>query len=410
MMTSLYKNYCSYINYLDKKINSRRRGRTVKLFLAKILFTVIPLACRLFKKHSVEKCSVDFLFYFSCEANRDRFQGIITTLKSSGYTVSEDRRLSVLEAVKTGRIGAIPLSIPPKICIPYSEASYLKEVYDPKVVVLVDTRELLGSMLKRLYGQIVVNISHSLPEATWEFSNIDFSYFFFFGQSSIDRLKGYEGLFGDTKAVVVGSPFIYQSESRNSNRASDGAILFFGSSYPERVKDDLIFSRDIFIQYVYKNPEMQFIVRPHPLDNSGFWQECADKTQNLRISPIERYLDSEIEGVSLCLAAWSNGLLEATIMGCPVVAIDRTDMAKNYLQLGDYFPIAGSIEELSESILLVLRNYEEYTKRCAVYSRYHVSYPGKSQQIISAKLQEVFSGEVFIDEKITGCRWQLDPV
>ena len=95
---------------------------------------------------------------------------------------------------------------------------------------------------------------------------------------------------------------------------------------------------------------------------------------------------------SVAVSAWSNALVVATWLGCPIISIDRTNYARNNLDIDEYFPVVEDVDTFSNAISLINNNNQVYMERCKEFSRYHFGDCNNVNKIMSRNLIRIIQG------------------
>lgn len=357
-------------------------------FVALFFMGLFLSLLRLFKK----KEPVDFYFIIGCDFDKNNLRDVIRRLRGEGYTVKLDLYNQNRDRVRALSFGYVPWNIPCYLARDYSVASYIS-YFSPKVVVFIDNIDFKSTILRHRYKIKTVNIAHGVRINDWDHSYIDFDYYFVFGQSSVNHMKKNENLFGNTRAVITGSYYVdhiprVKFEKEKNIKLT---ILFLSQWLHPRVKEDLNFTRLILLSYAQLNPLIKIIIKLHPLEVGGKWKQVT-AMQNVEVLKDSVSLEKAIEMSDISVSSWSNAMVVATWMGCPIISIDRTSYARNNLDLDEYFPLVSNVEDFSKAVDMINNNQKRYENKCRVFSKYHFSDIDSGSPKIAEYLSKIIQG------------------
>jgi len=342
------------------------------------------------------KKTVDFYFLFGCEFDKSNMSGVINFLENKGYKVKVDLYSKSIDRIFSLAFGYIPWNIPCYLARDYSIASYINN-FSPKLVVFIDNIEFKSTILRHVYHIKTLNIAHGVRINDWDHSYIDFDYYFVFGESSLNHMRKNKNLFGSTKAVITGSYFVDGIVSNRDLQKKNTCftVLFLSQWLHPRVAADLSFSRDILLSYAKINSSIKIVIKLHPLEDENQkneWNKIIAGLVNVEILEHNVSLKDAIEMSSVAVSAWSNALVVATWLGCPIISIDRTNYARNNLDIDEYFPVVEDVDTFSNAIYLIKNNNQVYMERCKEFSRYHFGDCNNVNKIMSRNLIRIIQG------------------
>jgi len=390
--------YKKYKILFEKKLSNYKQSET-KLFIKNILIRTVGILGTISRKLSKRK-KVDVLFLLNSEQTHKRIKPIINYVNNE-LTVEVSIRNNIISNIKKFRLGMVPFNIPIELIADYSEAKYYSEIYEPKIIVMIENESLLSSYLKNLTDAKTINVAHGVRTNLIEHSNIDYDYYLIFGKSSLKHLKNNPYLFGTTTPIITGSPFLgaYKIDKKINHERKN--IIYLAQYENSRVRDHLHFSNEIFIKFAKRNPNKPCIIKPHPLDDNQTWKMRTKGIKNVAILNKESNILNAINSAYVSVIAWSNAALESALIECPIIAIDRSGLANNNLDISDYFPVVKDVIEFENALLDIEKNHEKYKEVCKRFVDYHLGNIENSQKKIAETIVGIFNNTCVHLETIT---------
>jgi len=343
---------------------------------------------------------IDILFILNCNKTNERIRPIIEYINEA-LDIEVEIRRNILKNIISLKLGIIPLNIPVLLTDEYSEARYYSEIYDPKVIVLLENESILSSFLKHFTHAKIVNIAHGVRTNLVEHSNINYDYYLIYGKSSLVHMKNNPYLFGNTVPVITGSPFIKNVTKKCNENYKIQSVIYFSQYQNKRVKDYLSFSNNIFIKFAIKNPYVKCIVKPHPLENTDYWLNLVKGIHNIQIVDSKVDIFDILKPGVVSVVAWSNAALESALVNCPIISIDGSGFADNNLDISKYFPVVTSVSEFECALDAIQKNYLEYQEVCKKFVNYHLGYTNDSYIKVAETIINILKGEYLSHYSLT---------
>jgi hypothetical protein len=384
--------FISYKRYLQSNYSSGFLKKPVFLFF---ITSIIRLAgvIRSIYFQLKRKKQVDILFLMGCREDAIRVMPIVNILDDNGIETGVEIRASRLSGLKRLAFGFVPFKVPSELVLDYAEAAYYAGTYNASAIAMMENSCLYPSFLKELMVTKTVNIAHGVRVNAWEHSYIDFDYYLLFGESSIKHLQENRYLFGSTRALLTGSPFVDKRLASVTPTCNGGHIVYFSQYQNPLVKNDILFSHDLFKGFVDKHPEVKFVIKLHPLEDETYWVANTSHFDNVEIVAGVSNIHEVLSGAFCSIVAWSNCAVESAIAKCPVIAIDQSGYANKYLEISDYFPVVDSIDDLETASVEIKDSYQLYQVKCQEFAEYHMNHAENAQQIIAGTLTEILTAE-----------------
>lgn len=383
----LLKRFASYRDFIQEHDSSILRSefqstiQSLSIRIIGILFSFV----RLF----IKPCKCDFLFLFFSEVDKSALDGVIEKIQKSNKSVKIEVFSSKLDRLKKLAFGFVPYNVPYRLCGTFSFARFIREKYNPSMVVLIEDYALYPSVLRHAYGFKLANIAHGVLANDWDHSYIDYNYYLIFGESSLNHMQLNNNLFGSTEAIITGTYYLKGFSKVGAICVTGGVIIYLSQYLNPRVRDHLEYSDSVMIAYAVANPGKKIIIKLHPLEDDEVWIHQTSHIKNITILPQRMPVSEAIKGVSIAVSAWSNSLVEAAACGCPVISIDRTNYSRNALDIDSYFPIVSDVSGFSAAVDLICENYKRYVAKARGFSGYHLHNIGCGESEISLRLMDL---------------------
>jgi hypothetical protein len=305
-------------------------------------------------------------------------------------------------------------------------AQYLVKKYTPKIVCSFtgSAASFIRELLHEQTGGKNIYLSHSvIPPAISYYTNFDYDYSFFFGQSSLNSVLSNSVHIGNTKVVLTGSPFIIQDFELPPNREKKN-ILFFSTwllSFPESgpEKTVLLKNTEMIMQWAQLHPEFHLYVKLHPLERPEFMTNLTQGIPNITVLDKKISMLDALRNISLVLHSWSAASIEAAVLKRPMVVVNTHKslnthwVSVQYLSLFKDFPHASTVEELHQGILQVFGDYERFLYRTQEFAKFHLEHTAHSLEVITDCIASIYHDEekfpfVTVHEELTGLQPYLD--
>jgi len=390
--------YKKYKILFEKKLSNYKQSET-KLFIKNILIRTVGILGTISRKLSKRK-KVDVLFLLNSEQTHKRIKPIINYVNNE-LTVEVSIRNNIISNIKKFRLGMVPFNIPIELIADYSEAKYYSEIYEPKIIVMIENESLLSSYLKNLTDAKTINVAHGVRTNLIEHSNIDYDYYLIFGKSSLKHLKNNPYLFGTTTPIITGSPFLgaYKIDKKINHERKN--IIYLAQYENSRVRDHLHFSNEIFIKFAKRNPNKSCVIKPHPLDENRIWEIRTKDIKNITVLDKDSNIINALNSAYVSVVSWSNASLESALIECPIISIDRSGYADNNLDMSEFFPVVKNVSDFEIALLGIENDYEKYKDACKRFVDYHLGDIENSQKKIADTIIEIINNTCTHTKSIT---------
>ncbi len=394
----VYSKFSAYNDYLCSRFPGGDNTKPVwhiksvyKLFLGMIVrFVGIIHCCKFRSRYNNEN---RILVLPGCSQNEDRLRPVLERLRNHGADIYIDYQNTY--GYKKGIVayGYVPIDVPHELLMQYSEAAFLLQKYQPKIVLFMQNSGLLPAIIKSISDNIsTINISHGITYSDKSFSMFDYDYYFMFGRSSLYFTRKNYRRFGTTKIVLAGSPFISSHIYNMSEGKIGQSIVYFSQWLAPEFSQEIEFSNKIVCEYAFKNKNRKILIKLHPLEDGHFWKNIAATINNIEIINGEESLSLILNKSSLSLIAWSNAAIESTLAARPLVAIDQHGRAEEYLHVRDFFPVVDSVESLESAIKSIESSYTDYIIACRSFVNQHVERTHDAQDFVTNKIMKILEG------------------
>lgn len=283
-------------------------------------------------------------------------------------------------------------------------AAFLLCRFRPRVVVTFEYYSPFLSCLRSAAAGAasIVNVAHSVVPPGNESNMFDADYYFVYGPSSVQHCRDKPIRIGTTKLVETGS-CVFPERLADIPPGPPNVVLFFSQLSSEldafQVRKSALRSivkrnTKIVREFAVAHPECRVLVKPHPTENvvrtSALWEGLSNVTVLDRSVGISEALAS----ASVAVVMWSNASLEAALHGRPVVVINDSSMADDYLQLERFFlPRARSAPELAARLTEALGDPSRQRVRCQEFVRWHLARTVDAATYAAACVASVASGK-----------------
>jgi hypothetical protein len=369
----------------------------LKLYVSGVFIYILTKFFNFIKRHECNSLErLDVLFVFADKSKVDRFKAMVDFFS--------EKKLKVHSVCKneTGRFYTHGIvadkNIPFSLLAHHVYAKFLLNKYQPKVIFAVENAGVFNSILRKLMSvdTFILNVAHGVGCYGVSHSNIDVDYSLVFGQSTIDGLKSNNPKIGSTKAVIVGSPFLYPAISdveKKDFSNCHGHILIAGQYVPswESYDEAIESSKGIIVKFIIDNPNVKFFIRKHPLDQTLTWDDISKCHSNLFLSE-NPSLMNDLSGVKLVLHMSSNVSIEAGSVGVPAVAVDPMNKAE-HLYHEKYLIKVTTYADLVFNYNKIEENYDHYKRLAYRYSEYFLKYPSNAFERIYSLTDQLIKGQ-----------------
>jgi len=398
-----------YYQYIKSSIRTNPVLSFISVYLPALIHLLPPLE-RLYRycyQLLVKPEQVDVLFALSSTDKISRFNGIYNAIKDAGMRVAiVDRKDRYRDALKYV-FWPCDRETPKELLLIDKYAHWLADKYQPRIVLIVENAGLFPCVMRKhinAKGGLLINQAHGVGFMGVSHSCIDADYTFVFGQSTIDGLKNNHARIGATTAVITGSPFInadVKSESKKISLSEQtGPVIIAAQYIPawENLETAVLASRDIISTFIRRNPQRDFVIKPHPLGNIDIWDEIITNNAHVTLTD-ERNINQVLTGSSLLLHMSSNASIEAGVIGVPSIAVDPFDCSRHLFHDRYLYKVAD-INELERDVQQVFNDYTAHQQRAHQHADYLVGYRYGTNARTASYLKTLLSNDFLEGEKI----------
>lgn len=359
MTKSLYQWMVSHPKYKNSAINKLKLNFRMKMkgFIATLISNenlVSPVECDVLIIHPSYK-----------NYNQERRKKFVGELKKSGLKVKEFVSKSDKDKLKRREFCKVN-GIPSFFRWDAYHAKYILSRYKAKVILTSRNGWVVPSFIKRVRdeGSIVIHIAHAvLTGRSRKYSYYDYDYYFVYGQSSYDYLKGLSYSFGEANICFEGPSFFYSN--RKYRLPVSGNNITFLCSAPEYENTmDYIEISSWLEMLVRFNVINKLYVKCHPRGSNKRWAELSEQSRG-RIEVIgnDELFDS-FDSSKYAVMSYTNAIVDAAYYGIPVIMLGNS---LDYFQLERFsVPRARDYKTLVKYINL------EAPKPQLEFAHYHI--------------------------------------
>lgn len=326
--------------------------------------------------------------------NRGLRDHLVAALKIRGLSVTEIPTESNTNIIMKRLFTAPPFKVPLHFRLYASYAAHLVQKFQPKVILTDKNGSPLSPFLKLCvepYGRLV-HVAHSVTTDNFTvFGMIDYHYYFLFGQSSLDKLKNRDVLFGSAKAVLTG-PFLADQDFTLPPTDPYKHILLFGIGPNLEKYTNYRNMYDIVKKWILANQDYTLHVKVHPRSDYDYWESCARSLANVKVLPKSWNMVECLRNVSVVLSIYTNAVIDAALLNRPSLLVCN-DEIKDELDVEKFFfPRARTEQQLSENIKKILSDYETYLVKARKFARYHLQHEQDSVDYIADCVSSISRG------------------
>lgn len=351
---------------------SKLRGIYLRILWVFVVFFYFS-GISFFSKKLIKKERVDVLFVFTDGATEKRFDYIIKLLSAKKIKVRVIRLDDNWLQIKSLLLG-IKHEVPSILLGSFCATNYLVTKYTPQLGVISTNSNVFPGMFRAALnakGARLINIAHGTGHSGIAHTSSDFDYWFVFGQPTIDgKLKNMHRV-GSTKAIIIGSPFIFGDsyKTKFKKNTKRHVILITSQWVPQRDGYESYFknNRQIMLDFISNSPNYNFKIKLHHHETSDFWETVSQEFNNVSLFKKNITLEAALEEAYVCLHMSSNACMEAGLMDVPSIAIDVGDYSK-HLELEGFLPVIKSIDSLLNVYEEIDGNYGLFQRRAKQYA------------------------------------------
>lgn len=326
---------------------------------------------------------------------------------SKMYNVKTDFQVKRPQVIKRRLLAKVPWLVPASLYLHASYACFLVHKYRPKIIITAANGSVFSPFLRAAMnesGGKIVHIAHSIPTGNFRsFSLIDVDFYFVYGRSSIDKLKQRENLFGAAKCIETGSWVIDEQLNTledNAERISEKAILLLGSGPKIELREATEQIYKLTIDWVLEHPEFKLYFKPHPRSNCELWDRLiGDLDDDSRFEKTNR-LDARLSHCSAAIAAFTNAVLDASLIGVPPLWIATKNDSDEFSYEEFFGKRILDKKQLSENLAAYVKNSDLYKEKTILFSNYHINqHVEGATEFMVKQIEQIMLGN---DESIDG--------
>ena len=363
--------------------------------LLKILNLLIPFLCP-----RIKQVPCDVLVLSSHDTHIDKTNHILEKFRKKGYNINfviqtNRARFSALMKVKCD------WTIPHQLLMDFAYAKFLVNKFRPKILCSFIHFGVLPSLIRNEmdeYGKTIF-FPHAIQDSSFLYSNIDYDYYFIFGESAHKNLLVSKRRIGNTKLVKVGSPYI-NFISKKTSYKNNCYILF--SNWKIQNDEDMQKDVNIIHDWFKENPESELYIKIHPIEDSNYIQGVFEDVPNAQLLERKISFNEAFRDVQFAISTGSVATVEAAIFEIPTIVVNHNEkdinssnirISDKYLYLEDFFvERAKNMNELNQRIEEMKGDYDYYVARCEDFVKFHIEYTQDAHKVIIERLSSIYKG------------------
>ena len=374
----------------------RKKGikKTIKYCLETLNLYFLSLLTWLkiyFQSSSIRTENVDILLFQHSEKviRLNRKKALKAELQKIDYTLAEIAFYKGRKVLKKGFVTKPSYPVSFKYLYLAAYAEYIVSTYNPKIILNDRNGMLLSPFLRDSLNRRnakLIQLAHATTvEDDWQFSMNDYDYYFLFGQSSYEKLKQRNLIFGDSKVVLTGSHMVDDSYNLKPLKAYNNKLLLLGMG-PDREKTKLAqLNYQILLDWAIQHKEHKLFIKRHPRSTSKFWDEAAKKHNNIEIVSNKSSLAQALELSGIVISIESNAVLEASLARRPILFLNALD-SEDIFSLESFFgKRVNNKASLTKKITEYSNSYIQFVEKTDDFSSFHLKH-GCNGLNISTKL------------------------
>ncbi|MET4692683.1 hypothetical protein [Endozoicomonas lisbonensis] len=337
-----------------------------------------------FQSSPIRAENVDILLFQHSEKviRLNRKKALKAELQKINYSLAEIPFYKGQKVLNKGLVKKPSYPVSFKYLYLAAYAEYLVSTYNPKLMLNDRNGMLLSPFLRESLNRRnakLIQLAHATTvEDNWQFSMNDYDYYFLFGQSSYEKLKQRNLIFGDSKVVLSGSHMVDNSYNLKPMKAYNNKLLLLGMG-PDREKTKLAqLNYQILLDWAIQHKEHKLFIKRHPRSTSTFWDDAAKKYNNIDLVSKKSSLAQALETSGIVISIESNAVLEASLAKRPILFLNALD-SEDIFSLESFFGNRVS-------------DKNSFTKKIAEYSNSYIQFIEKTDDFSSFHLKHGCNG------------------
>jgi hypothetical protein len=298
-------------------------------------------------------------------------------LREHGYALTETALPEVWDILRLRQLKRPHHFVPMRYFLFAAHAEWLVARHAPKIL-LNDRNGSLYSPFLRLAlkqnGGLLVHLAHATTtEDSQRLSMNDYDYYFMFGESSLEALRGRTVLFGESRAVLAGSYLIDDAYALPQAEEQRSTLLILGIGPDKEKEAGYLRTYALLREWLAIHPEIRALVKAHPRSHVPFWHEAACALPNLSVLPAGCTLAQALEQAGIVVNIMSNAVIEAALARRPVLFVNLSGDKDIFQQERFFGPVIQNLQALDQRFSAILRNYMESIEKNADFVNFHLA-------------------------------------
>jgi len=400
--------------YWQELPNSRASShpKFSRRFIKPVRILLYGLIAQFFAKPISSDISCDVLILHRSKKTREigLRNNLIAKLRQHGLDVIEIQTEANKIILKQKLFCPPPLKTPIKFLFYASYAYFIIKKFNPKIIMSESNGSDFSPFLKAFLPQesSLIHVAHCVTTDNYRhYSLIDYDYYFLYGQSSLDKLRRRNSLFGSSKVVLTG-PYIAHQDFELKARSVNKNILLFGVNPNMEKRAHIQKMYAVIKDWINQHDDYQLFVKMHPRSKLGFWNEAQNHCSNIHIVKKGITMQQALSEVSLTLGIYTNAVLDAALLNRPSLLVCEEDI-KDELDIERFFlPRCKNTNELQLNIEKILDNYCYYLKQTTAFAKYHLEHQQDSVDFIAQCIDNIAHDQIsFPIEQLQGTPFSL---
>lgn len=221
---------------------------------------------------------------------------------------------------------------------------------------------------------LLVHLAHATTvEGSKRLGMNDYDFYFLFGQSSLEALRGRNLRFGVSGAVMAGSHMIDDTFDLSPSDAGHKAVLVLGVGPDKEKESGYTRTYELIRAWAERNPDHQVLIKAHPRSQVPFWKDASDSLPNLQVLPKECDLAQALARASVVINIMSNAVIEAALARRPVVYVNCSGQRDIFEQERFFGPCVQDASELERRVQDIEADYCARVLIAERFAKYHLA-------------------------------------
>lgn len=376
-----------------------RFGSALRFFRDAVRDTVLGGVARFRLARSVIPEACDFLLLQSAPkvVALNRKAALKTALRDRGHRLTETALPEARDILCARQLLSPPHAPPLRYFLFAAHAEWLCARHAPKILLNDRNGSLYSPFLRlslhRRGGQLVQLAHAATLEKSSRLSMNDYDYYFLFGQSSLEALRGRALRFGDSNAVLAGSHMVDQTYALQPATTQRNTLLILGVGPDKEKEAGYQKTYALLRDWLAEHPEIPARVKAHPRSSVPFWREAAKALPNLSVLPAACTLAQALGEAGVVINIMSNAVIEAAQAARPVLVVNLSGDADIFQQERFFGAAIGDKETLSRAFARLQENYSAGLEQSAAFVRFHLEAGAEGLRHNLELLERLLRGE-----------------